>query len=285
MVVCAMDSARPSRLPTVSFLVATIALATIGGPGCVMALRPPTNTSPTSPDETASGDGSLYARLPPPPPGPPVGLSGSGAGASDPRSTAAFLSFPWPPPSPSDKLELPLSLCPGSAVTVGGVAADLLRRTARAGYSEPRFGSVPGGFALILRPERFDDEGASVADAGRWSTAYPALSFFSIDGFLSLFSGYQAHYRVIVLAVADESPLGPTHASAGRVDDFFQYRRSTAPTLPREVAAQALRPAHRCFAFVYEYVRADSSAPAVLVTRPRALPAETHLRAAGLPIP
>ena len=75
---------------------------------------------------------------------------------------------------------------------------------------------------------------------------------------------------------------GPSAAGEVAVERFVAFRRADGRILPEGLANQPVSPAHRCYAYIYEYVRESADAEAAKPVRPGSLGADVHLRAAGL---
>lgn len=91
-------------------------------------------------------------------------------------------AFPWQPPRPTARLEL--TAFNGSQYTSLGAIADGLAGAAeRAGLRDVTYFSVPGGFAILLRPERIDATLAPLVPRHDSDEAGP------IEGLFSFLSG------------------------------------------------------------------------------------------------
>lgn len=87
--------------------------------------------------------------------------------------------IPWPPPKPSEFVVLPdLSFRHGkSNLTFGEAAGVILDSLLKAGYFERSFYGIPGGFALVMRLERINDDGSPMATDLRFAPPDEAKPF------------------------------------------------------------------------------------------------------------
>lgn len=205
--------------------------------------------------------------------------------ASPPRPTVVapdeLPAFPWPPPSPSSRQEIDRQLVApaGSEPTLRLVADRLEAALKRAQYEYSFYGVPGGGFALVARLERIDDDGAAIAGDRRFLPP-DAKEPFDLARYVSaLFFAPAGYYRMIALIVTDQ----PIVAGSTALDPAAARRLPAggATALPRSFSDRLFGPDHRAFALIYEFRKeADSRDAQALV--PGRLPARTHLSRSGL---
>jgi hypothetical protein len=125
-----------------SFLIGASVSALAFAAGCASSGR----AKPSAPVHESIGPDAGVA--------PEKRLRGPGANGAQ-TSQDVLPAFPWQPPRPSARLEL--TAFNGQQYTTLGRIADGLASAAKtAGLTDVTYFSVPGGFAILLRPERID---------------------------------------------------------------------------------------------------------------------------------
>jgi hypothetical protein len=210
------------------------------------------------------------------PPLPPPVSARSGR-----NDRAAFPAFPWPPPAPSSQLLLAREnfINPRrrrtSLYDVGERLTGALRR---ARYSEFSFYSVPNGFALVARLERFLDDGARAPDNFRY--LQPGDEPFSFTRYLTgLFVAPVGNYRQIAFIVTNH----PFVASGKPISDEMAERllRSGANALPSSYRYIRFGEDYAVTALVYEFEKRPREPALVRPARGR-LGAQVHLERSGI---
>ncbi len=108
---------------------------------------------------------------------PPQRLRGPGANGAQ-TSQDVLPAFPWQPPRPSARLELTVFNGP-QYTTLGRIADGLAGAAEKAGLTDVTYFSVPGGFAILLRPERIDATLAPLVPRHDSDEAGPLEGLFS----------------------------------------------------------------------------------------------------------
>lgn len=128
--------------------------------------------------------GRAYPSSPPPEPiwpdavpAPSRPLRGPGANGAQ-TSQDVLPAFPWQPPRPSARLELTVFNGP-HYTTLGRIADGLAGAAEKAGLTDVTYFSVPGGFAILLRPERIDATLAPLVPRHDSDEAGPLEGLFS----------------------------------------------------------------------------------------------------------
>ncbi|MBL8550768.1 MAG: hypothetical protein JNJ73_12360 [Hyphomonadaceae bacterium] len=215
------------------------------------------------------------------------GRSGGGpppviASRSAPRERAAFPAFPWPPPAPSSRQLLPREIFIDARrrrpPTLMDVSERLTAALRRARYSEYSFYSVPSGFALVARLERFLDDGSRAPDNFRY--LQPGDEPFSFTRYLTgLFVAPVGNYRQIAFIVTN----APFVASGKALSDVEAERilRSGANALPSTYRFIRFGPDYSVTALVYEFEKRPQEQALARPARGR-LAAQVHLERSGI---
>ena len=206
-------------------------------------------------------------------PSPP---NAAGAGAEN-RAPA----FPWPPPQSSAIDIIPAQLIARAKQpkTLGDVDAILRKALDQSGYVSHSYYSVPGGFSIATRLERFDADGRPANGQSRWQLDNNSPQSFSLSKYIAaLFSTDPGHFRVLVFVTTDR-PFAATAAAPSRAQ-AEGWLAGGFNTLPRDVAAQSMNADITCTALVYEFEKPPGGT--AMVKRPGSLDADRHLRGSGL---
>jgi hypothetical protein len=130
-----------------SFLIGASVSALTFAAGCATSVRaraPVQMPEPVMPEP-------IWPAAPVAPPQPLRGPASSG----EETFQDVLPAFPWQPPRPSARLELTVFNGP-EYTTLGRIADGLAGAAKTAGLTDVTYFSVPGGFAILLRPERID---------------------------------------------------------------------------------------------------------------------------------
>ena len=188
---------------------------------------------------------------------------------------------PWPPPTPSARSEIDRRMIApdGATPTLRAVANRIEAALKRAHYEYSFYGVPGGGFAVVARLERIDDDGAAMPGGKRFLPP-DAKEPFDLSRYVSeLFFAPAGYYRMIALVVTDQ-PLVTGGVQLAEAD-ARKMALSGATELPRSFAGQPFGPHHRLYALVYEY-RKGAQARDVQMLVPGRLPARTHLSRSGV---
>jgi HEAT repeat protein len=184
-------------------------------------------------------------------------------------------SFPWPPPRWSYLgvfgLDCPRSLVGSDGSTLEEVYQRLYRalKTVDPNFETGLF-SAPGGFALLVKPERVSQDGSPLPLQYRWSEGkVPPMSL--ADYVAHLFTQPVGYFRAMVFVVTDREQF------EGGNQALPDFATGTA-VLPDEIARQTLKD-KRVFALIYSWKREPGQAPVMIA---RELSALTHLERSGL---
>lgn len=193
----------------------------------------------------------------------------------EPPSSAALPAFPWPAPRPVKSHPVALSSL-GNPATLGQLADTLRQRIAAvdSGFDIGLFSGPPGGFVLVTRLERIDENGKPFPPPHRFTQrGSPKVGFWqAVAGLLGEKPGY---FRIIAFVVADDVAINAaTPATAIPLDAIGQVTR-----LPAAMANQPVGQ-RKVTAFVYAFKRAGNGPRQNWTTG--APSAADHLRASGL---
>jgi len=148
-----------------SFLIGASVSALTFAAGCATSVR----AKPSSPMPEATWPDAGVT--------PPQRLRGPGANGAQ-TSQDVLPAFPWQPPRPSARLELTVFNGP-QYTTLGRIADGLAGAAEKAGLTDVTYFSVPGGFAILLRPERIDATLAPLVPRHDSDEAGPLEGLFS----------------------------------------------------------------------------------------------------------
>lgn len=221
-----------------------------------------------------------YEPAPVPEPTPPP----SPYPAPGPAYPPNYPRFALPAPRPSAKMDLAFTRLGPSITKVGQAEAALRRQLSQAGYDQRSYFAVPGGFALVTQPERFNADGRPAAEPRRWVLEPSALIDWSQlanpASWLSAFRNADpGRYRVIVFLVTTTSST----SGSGQVSlpEAQNWLHRGADVLPPAIAGVTIGPTHHFSVLIYEFARPSvRSDPAFVTTS--ALGARRHLRGARL---
>lgn len=175
--------------------------------------------------------------------------------------------FEWEPPMPTTFARLPgeFGLVGGDGISLGSFADVLEAALTKAGYAEKAYYSVPGGFALVCRMEQIDRDGVPLPPPHRWGEQEPGMQKFSLGEYLrSLFLAPAGHYRLLVFVVTDQA-FGFEQRTVTKGDTAIWFREGVVG-LPRQMSQRPTTPETKCFALIYEFLKADAKEPAAFVS-------------------
>lgn len=249
-----------------------------------------------SPSMPASQPTFPTAGSPAPPPrptssGPGTGASAGSGGATGGRfpasrpTTPESPSFPWPPPHASATTVLRRDLFESGdsePTRLGDIDGQLTTALDEAGYREKSYYETPGGFALVTRVERIDDEAYSLDVPARWDTNVPPLREFSISAYIrALFGATVGRFRLLVFITSSQ----PFSQSEERIDlaEGLAILREGTNVLQPVLADAPYTDDHRVTVLVYEFekVRADADSRTSVRLTSR-FDASSHLTRAGV---
>ncbi|PSL24036.1 HEAT repeat protein [Chitinophaga ginsengisoli] len=120
--------------------------------------------------------------------------------------------FPWPPPKYAHKakfgVEIPLQLIGTPSTTLSAVHLKLVKAlTSTDPYFEQGLFGVPGGFALLAKMERINEDGVPMPGRFRWVMGkIPPRSLTDYIG--QLFFENVGYFRIIAFVFTEESNFG-----------------------------------------------------------------------------
>ncbi len=193
---------------------------------------------------------------------------------------AFFPDFPWPPPQPTTMAPIPSNFLRSNGTTALENVASRIETALNAnGYFDRSYYGVPGGFALVTRIERINEDGTSRQD-GRWSDEYRHEPIFNFESFLSvLFTAQPGYYRVIVFVVSPEIVVAFDELVTR--EEMQVIEAHGADRLPENLARQSFTQDFGCVALIYEYEQQQTnSAARFLLSSP--VQGREHLIKAGI---
>jgi hypothetical protein len=188
----------------------------------------------------------------------------------------------WPPPKPSSRVLIPMSLTAsvgGNRPTFRDIDTRLKSALYITGYGEVSYYSIPGGFAIAARMERFRSDGAPETTPFRFmppSRQEP----FELGRFIQrLFFAPTGRYRMIILAVTPEPvSFSTAQMSSPQAENLLQQG---SIGLPSAVAIRAAPAEIAVTAIIYEFEKGPEDR-SVRVINPGSLQATDHLGPSGL---
>lgn len=243
-------------------------------------------------EEPSDGAGAPpQPAAPPPPPPPPVAEPPAPApddsfveeetnpgGAIDGAAPQTALpEFPWPPPRWSARKDL-TDIARHHATTLGGIADNLVTALNNAGYPEYSLYASPGGFALVARLERTDEDGTPNADF-RFLSPREEEPFDLTEYVSALFFTPEGWYRQIVFIVSDQPFVAAEEAPSVATAERMLGDGATALDAPlRDLPAND---ATRVFALVYEFRKGAGPEDVAIIT-PGRLDGDLHMMRSGI---
>ncbi len=183
--------------------------------------------------------------------------------------------FPWPP-NASAFTSIPSEILVKQSPAKLGDVDDRLRAALRqAGYENPGYYGIPGGFVVVTPLEQFDVKtGAPLDGAGRWSTTPAPPALFTAEYFRALIKGTSGHFRVIAFAVTDK-PFTRSGKEVA-VSQAAKLSARGSNSLPSDMRQQEYNENFQCSAFVYEFLQSNSGQAKFIVNS--GLLASQHLQ-------
>lgn len=223
----------------------------------------------------SNGDDDPPPVASPPPPGlepPRLSLPGGiGWGNGGPPQASiepplcedqSIPAFPWPVPQPSDLVTL-LNIRSNAGIgsTLGSVQTVIQETLDQAGYSRLAYFEVPGGFAMVARLERTDENGRPLSGDARWQQTVQMTEFSLAAYFRILFSSEPGHFRVVSFVVTDQAvvPSGAAPDSATATG----WLGDGAISLGCTISERPFTARHNVVALVYEFEKAGDNEDAV----------------------
>ena len=165
--------------------------------------------------------------------------------------------FPWPP-NASAFTSIPSEiLVKQSPAKLGDVDDRLRAALLQAGYENPGYYGIPGGFVVVTPLEQFDVKtGAPLDGVARWSTSPAPPALFTAEYFRALIKGTSGHFRVLAFAVTDKP-----FTRSGKEVAASQAAKLSAKgsnSLPSDMRQQEYTENFQCSAFVYEFLQSNS---------------------------
>jgi hypothetical protein len=181
--------------------------------------------------------------------------------------------FPWPPPPFSFIGEFGKDVpreCLGTDETTLGEIYSRLYAALKAvdkGFESGLFGA-PGGFVMLARMERVNEDGTPFPGGLRWTREdVPPLNL--VDYFGQLFMENPGYFRVIAFVITDKINFGQGDKSLPDIP--------SGTDLPPEIRALSFR-GRNCSALIYSFKRK----PGASMTEIRNLSMDEHLRKSGV---
>ena len=150
-----------------------------------------------------------------------------------------------------------------------------------AGYYEGSYFGVPGGFAIVTRLEKMDENGYPDYP-NRWASSLAPIGFtnFSLSNYLkALFGAPEGHYRVFVFVVSSKpviqsgTPVAQEKAQTWIVEG--------ANRLPSQMENLPYTREHRTTVYIYEFIQNGVGGEATY-NIPSDFTGRQHLDRAGL---
>lgn len=190
-------------------------------------------------------------------------------------------AFPWQPPRPSARLELTVFNGP-QYTTLGRIADGLAGAAEKAGLTDVTYFSVPGGFAILLRPERIDATLAPLVPRHDSDEAGPLEGLFS---FLSGVFASTIDRRQFAFIVTNRTIEANADLVDYTPDQLEQAFDGGAKALPASVRLRSRPAGCKVTAMVYHFRRQrDDRLNQSFASAPQDEPgiAREHLTRAGL---
>lgn len=185
------------------------------------------------------------------------------------------LDLPLPDPSARRNLDPAIF---GRPQRFGDIEKRLRAKLDARGYEDTSYYEVRGGFAMITKIERIDDQGKALPGSDRFALESSGLCRFRLTSLLDcLLDADPGRYRVIVFLVTT-APV-TTDGSPARFAEAQDWLDGGGDFMPAYLAGKPLTAAHNISALVYEFRRPSVSAKPAQVTGMSAI---SHLSAAGL---
>jgi hypothetical protein len=190
--------------------------------------------------------------------------------------------FPWPPPAPSDRSTITRDLLLKNLEhpTLQQVADRLAAALRQAEYQEYSFYDAPGGFVLVARIERIDEDGHALPQAERYAAPTPRAVANTLTSYIaSLFFAQPGRYRMIAFAVTDNSFVASraTLSASGASSLLSGGASKLAP----EFTEKAFGDGYQVDALIYEFFSLEEQNKVVQLV-PGRLGAQLNLERSGI---
>lgn len=180
------------------------------------------------------------------------------------------------PPVPSVRKTKRL---PAGARKYADVAAYYEKKLDKGGYT-PRYYNIDGGFALLTRVERTEEEtGTVIKDSGkRYSLDFTDEDFSIFDIIRSFFVGEVIYAQTFMIYVTD-IPL--SYEGEFSVKEFGDFHMNGMDELPDAIGKLRVTPQHRVYFLFYEFeYRETYENPMILI--PGRFSIDNYLRNTGM---
>lgn len=196
-------------------------------------------------------------------------------GSAPPES--ALPDFPWPPPRWSARKDL-TDIARHHATTLGEIADNLVTALNNAGYPEYSLYAAPGGFALVARLERTEEDGTPNADF-RFLSPREEEPFDLTEYVSALFFTPEGYYRQIVFVVTDQPFVAADEAPNVAAAESMLGDGATALDAP--LRERPVADATRVIAIVYEFRKGAGPEDVAIIT-PGRLDGDLHMVRSGI---
>lgn len=197
------------------------------------------------------------------------------SGAAPPDS--ALPDFPWPPPRWSARKDL-TDIARHHATTLGEIADNLVGALSNAGYPEYSLYAAPGGFALVARLERTEEDGTPNADF-RFLSPREEEPFDLTEYVSALFFTPEGYYRQIVFIVTDQPFVAADEAPNVAAAESMLGDGATALDAP--LRERPTNDATRVIAIIYEFRKGAGPEDVAIIT-PGRLDGDLHMVRSGI---
>ncbi len=179
-------------------------------------------------------------------------------GTSEGNYEEALPPFPWPPPKASATLVIDNELMTDEnkeETYLGDINRKLVDALNKNGYFERYYFSVPEGFAIVTRIERYNEDGTIVNQENRWNAEFiNNPKEFSFKNILKLlFTANPGYYRFIAFIVTSTTITQDTKTM--EYEDWQEWMQTGGLWLPNSIAKKIYTEDYRCTALIYEYER------------------------------
>lgn len=193
---------------------------------------------------------------------------------------------PWPPPKSSGLYVIPSEVLNkgGRPLTLGEVEKRLSLALEAEDYTERRYYTAPGGFAIATRLEQLDDSGAPRKPPDRWSSDFtPNLTSSSwadeLRQYIALLRNKPGLFQILLFVVSDKTIVEGDYATSKAAASNWLAEGSTRldPAIQRIKNTDTME----CTVFVYDFEsRRGDNPDSVTVTS--LFPPKDQLRKAGI---
>lgn len=186
--------------------------------------------------------------------------------------------FPWPPPKESASWIVPSEYLLNSqsdSTCFKDVDKKLSSALNATGYYQKCYYSVPAGFAIVTRLERYNEDGSINETDERWDVEYKMESGFNFRNILkAIFTPNPGYFRVIVFIITPNT-FTTTDDKPDR-DEALSWLNNGVLWLPKYIQIKKFTEEHRCTALIYEFERYKNEGTTIF-RDPGRLQGQTHL--------